>query len=200
MTTLEDVKGVAEVMNDYPKPWFVCGGWAIQLFNPDLPREHESIEIGVFRSDQAELREQLVGWWLEKIGRTETGAGWVEWQTDEQLVLPTHQARAINPLSNAPEEFAIFLSEGTPGQWQSRRHPGLSRPIDEVVIRSIDGIPYLAPEIQLLYKAKYHRPKDEHDFKAAMALMSPEQKTWLAKMLEKYHPGDPWLKPIGEGL
>jgi hypothetical protein len=193
MTTLEDVTGVAEVMNDFPRPWYVAGGWAIHLFAPDPPREHEALEIGIFRADQAELREQLAGWSLEKIVRTPAGPEWADWDADEFLALPTHQARAVNPLPVSPEHFEIFLNEGDGSQWQSRRHPGLSRPIDETIVRSIDGIPYLAPEIQLLYKAKYHREKDEHDFAAVLPAMNAEQRQWLRDALLRFHPDDGWL-------
>jgi len=194
MTTLEDVTGVAEVMNDFPRPWYVAGGWAIHLFAPDPPRPHEDLEIGIFRADQAELREQLAGWSLEKIVQGSSGPEWADWDAGEFLALPTHQARALNPLSVAPEQFEILLNEGDGSGWQSRRHPGLTRPIDETIIRSIDGIPYLAPEIQLLYKAKYHRDVDEHDFQAALPSLNQEQRQWLRDALRRFHPRDRWLQ------
>ena len=196
MTTEEDLRAVAEVMNDFPRPWWVSGGWAIHLFNPNQPREHEDLEIGIFRQHQAELREQLAGWALEKVGQTPEGPAWMDWDADEFLELPTHQTRAINPLPIAPETFAIFLNEGTGEFWQSRRHPGLSRPLEQTVLRSIDGIPYLAPEVQLLFKAKYHRPKDEHDFAAVLELMNDEQRKWLYTVLKQFHPTDPWLNVL----
>ncbi|GHO61437.1 hypothetical protein KSC_003290 [Ktedonobacter sp. SOSP1-52] len=49
-------------------------------------------------------------------------------------------------------------------QWLFRRDPRIRRPLAIVGHRTNDGIPYLAPEIQLLYKAKALRPKDEADF------------------------------------
>jgi hypothetical protein len=117
----------------------------------------------------------------------------MDWDADEFLELPTHQARAVNPLAIAPQTFAIFLNEGNGQFWQSRRHPGLSRPLEQTVLRSIDGIPYLAPEVQLLFKAKYHRPKDDHDFAVALELMNDEQRKWLYSALKQFHPTDPWL-------
>jgi hypothetical protein len=55
------------------------------------------------------------------------------------------------------------------------------------------GVPYLAPEIQLLYKAKNHRPKDDADFDAAVGLLSATQRRWLREALAVHHPGDPWI-------
>jgi len=54
----------------------------------------------------------------------------------------------------------------------------------------------LAPEVQLLYKAKYHRPKDEHDFARALPRLSDTQRGLLRSTLEEYHPGDPWLAAL----
>ena len=55
-----------------------------------------------------------------------------------------------------------------------------------------DEIPTLAPEIQLLFKAKYHRPKDDHDFRTALPLLSPAQRDWLKQGLEVCYGQDAW--------
>lgn len=196
MTTIDDLVALAEVMNDFPRPWWIAGGWAIHLLNPDAPREHEDLEIGIFRSDQGELRSQLAGWELQRVMQTPDGPAWTDWDADEFLELPTHQVRALNPLPVSPDSFEVFLNEGQDGIWQSRRHPGLSRAAETLVFRSIDGIPYLAPEVQLLYKAKYHREKDEHDFAAALPLMSEVQRLWLYAAIKRFQPADPWLSVL----
>ena len=66
----------------------------------------------------------------------------------------------------------------------------------ELSIRSASGLPIVVPEIQLLYKAKHHLEKDEHDFRAAVPLLSPQQREWLKQSLEVVHPGDPWLAEL----
>ena len=58
------------------------------------------------------------------------------------------------------------------------------------------GIPVLAPEIVLLYKAKAPRPKDETDFRNALAAMSPNARRWLRRALETAHPGHPWVAAL----
>src|SRR4051812_41549765 len=60
--------------------------------------------------------------------------------------------------------------------WISRRHPSLRRPYASIVCVSPDGIPYLSPEVVLLFKAKYRRPKDEADHALlAPALTGPQR-------------------------
>jgi hypothetical protein len=58
------------------------------------------------------------------------------------------------------------------------------------------GIPILAPEIQLLYKAKHHLPKDEHDFQHALPFMSAAQRAWLKEMLPRCYGEDRWITEL----
>jgi hypothetical protein len=72
----------------------------------------------------------------------------------------------------------------------------VTRPIEDVFLRSATGLPIVAPEIQLLYKAKHHQDKDEHDFVTALPLFSPQQRSWLREALAIVHPNDPWLAEL----
>ena len=60
----------------------------------------------------------------------------------------------------------------------------------------VTPVRFLRPEIQLLYKAKYHRPKDEADFEAAVVRMSDAQREWLREALHQVHPGDVWISRL----
>ena len=62
-------------------------------------------------------------------------------------------------------------------------------------IRS-NSIPYLAPEIQLLYKAKGLRPKDEADFARTLPALDEKSRQWLAQSLALVHPGHAWLTKL----
>jgi hypothetical protein len=77
-----------------------------------------------------------------------------------------------------------------------RRDPVLRRPYAEVVRRGAAGIPYLAPEIVLLFKAKHARAKDEDDLAAIAPRLDLEQRRWLRDALERVHPGHRWLEVI----
>ena len=58
---------------------------------------------------------------------------------------------------------------------------------------SADGIPYLKPEICLLFKAKAVRDKDRADFETALPRMSLAQRMWLHAALERVHPDHDWI-------
>ncbi len=77
--------------------------------------------------------------------------------------------------------------------WICRRDGSIRLPYGEIVHHTRDGIPYLAPELVLLFKAKHVRPKDQADFDATLPHLSPEQRASLARLLDRVHPGHPWL-------
>ena len=57
----------------------------------------------------------------------------------------------------------ITISEGDQKCWIYRRDPTLRVPLENAVLRSERGIPYLAPELQLLFKSKNNRTHDDRD-------------------------------------
>jgi hypothetical protein len=181
-------------MADFPRPWWVAGGWAIDLFVGRVTRGHEDLEVGVFREDQQALRDHLAGWEVKKCVSRPDGGEWVAWEEGEWLELPIHQLLALQAIADPPE-FEFFLNDVVDGQWKFRR-TGYTRPVEEICLCSTHGIPILAPEIQLLYKAKWHREKDEHDFRIALQAMSEAQRGWLRTALERNHPEDPWIAAL----
>jgi hypothetical protein len=185
---------LARVMRRYPEPWFISGGWAIDLFVGRVTRAHEDVEVGAYFPHQAALRRHLADWEMARI----RGVAWEPWNSDQAIELPEFQAQARSDRL-APRVFDIFLNPLDGDNWLSRRHPELRVRATDVFARTIGrgneprGVPYLVPEVQLLYKAKYHRSKDETDFDAAVGLMTPTQSRWLRETLEIHHPGDPWI-------
>ena len=184
-------------MRGYPHPWFISGGWAIDLFVGRVTRAHEDVEVGAYFPHQAALRRHLGNWEMARI----RDDAWEPWKPDDAIELPEFQAQARSDRL-APRVFDIFLNPLDGDDWLSRRHPELRVPAADVFARTIGrgdeprDIPYLVPEVQLLYKAKNHRPKDEADFEAAVGLMTPSQRTWLRKTLAIHHPGDQWIERL----
>jgi hypothetical protein len=77
-----------------------------------------------------------------------------------------------------------------------RRDERVTRPVDEITTSTRMGTPIVVPEIQLLYKAKHHKDKDEHDFRETVSELNPSQRTWLRDALAIVHPNDPWLDAL----
>jgi hypothetical protein len=92
-----------------------------------------------------------------------------------------------------------MLADTREDAWLFRRMPAITRPVAEIGEVSDDGIPYLAPEIQLLYKAKGLRPKDEADFTEALPALDQKRRQWLRDALAETHPHHPWVERLSVG-
>jgi hypothetical protein len=56
-----------------------------------------------------------------------------------------------------------------------------------------DAVPYLAPEIVLLFKAKSPQGKAKVDLATTLPTLSPEQIGWLRQALGIVHPNHNWM-------
>ena len=109
----------------------------------------------------------------------------------EQLPAGIHDIWC-RPGPDQPWRIQVMIDESSNGNWTSRRDPGIRRPVASIGQISRDGIPYLAPEIQLLYKAKNPRPKDETDFTAVLPFLTQAQRRWLSDTLARTLGEHPW--------
>jgi hypothetical protein len=178
---------VAALMSGFERPWFVVGGWAIDLFLGRETRAHHDVEIGVFRDDQRALYHHLAGWQLS----ASIGKAWQPWQ-GEWIALPNHQIRARSDTAELPV-FDAMLNERDGDLWRFRRNLAAARPVSACVLISSIGLPYLAPEVGLLFKAKAPRLKDQADFDNAIAWLGHERRAWLKHSVELCYPESPWL-------
>ncbi len=186
---------VKALMAGFDRPWFLAGGWAIDVFLRRVTRAHEDVEIAMFREDQAAIRRYLAGWDFQKVSKTPDGGRLEPWREDERIDPPVHEVHARRERGDPPE-LEVLLNEADKGRWRFRRDPRVTRPLAEIGFPGIIGIPILAPEIVLLYKAKASSPRDDQDFRNALPLLGPERLTWLRKALKTAHPGHPWIAEL----
>jgi hypothetical protein len=168
-------------------PWWIAGGWAIDLFVGRQTREHGDIDVGVFRCDQDALRTVVADWDVQVA----TGGRLRPWRAEELLDPPDNDLW-VKERSGGPWRFQVMLNEGASETWVFRRDPEIRVSLDEAVRHSEDGTPYLASHLQLLFKAKAPRPRDEADVAEALPRMTPEDRTWLLQHLLRLDPSHPW--------
>jgi hypothetical protein len=77
--------------------------------------------------------------------------------------------------------------------WICRHDETIRLPYSEIIRHTPGGIPYLTPELVLLFKAKHARPKDQADFDETIPHMTPAQRQTFAELLARAHPGHHWL-------
>ncbi|GID33355.1 nucleotidyltransferase domain-containing protein [Paractinoplanes brasiliensis] len=177
---------VAERLAGVGVPWYVAGGWAIDLHLGGGLREHEDLEIAVPR----ERFEPVAGRFPE-LAFYVAGDGKVVPATPQALA-EQYQTWAYDTAAEA-WRFDVFREPHDGDTWISRRDASLRRPYGEMVLTSEDGVPYLSPEVVLLFKAKHRRPKDEQDYAAVAPRLTADQRNWLNDALELVHPGHAWI-------
>ena len=120
------------------------------------------------------------------------------WPLDEALDADIHDVWC-RTTPTQPWALQLMLADTKDDSWLFRRMPTIRRSIDTIGCGAGSGIPYLAPEIQLLYKAKRPRPKDEADFAQVLPALDQERRQWLSTALAVAHPGHPWLECLTRG-
>jgi hypothetical protein len=191
---------VAEALGNLRAPFYFAGGWAIDLHLGRVTREHHDIDALVMRRDHLLLHKALKQFSLKKIiphpdGMPPNRGTIVEWPSGERLELPVHQINAYRASESDPA-FQVFLAESSDGEWIFRRNPDVRMPISKIGFHPLWGLPYLAPEIVLLFKAKHLEPRDRVDFDHAIHALSVDARRWLRDAIEKTHPGHEWLNVI----
>ena len=97
----------------------------------------------------------------------------------------------------------MFLdTEEEEEEWFYRRDPRIRGKLNRIGRYSKQGIPYLSPEIQLLYKARADPlPKDVQDLQLVLPKLQLKAINWLKQMLQLQYPqGHSWIDLINDFL
>ena len=85
------------------------------------------------------------------------------------------------------------VGPGGQDRWVCRRDANLRLPYAEVIRRDQTGVPYLRPDLVMLFKAKAVRPRDQDDFDRTVPDLSADERThlavWVARVHGLEHPG-----------
>lgn len=172
---------VALRLADIGIPWMVVGGHAIDLWLGRLTRAHDDLEIEIPRGDFPQVRARF-----DDCDSHSVGDGNVHRLAAQQPPLQAHHQVWLLDRAAQQWRLDVMLSGSDDTWWRYRRDPRVVRPLRDI-IRSRDGVPYLAPECVLLYKAKAQRPKDEADFSAVVPTLDDGARQWLRSHLEPQH-------------
>ena len=171
-------------------PWAIAAGWAIDLFVGHERREHEDLEVAIPTGALATVAERLpeLDLWVPDGSGTLVPLAAAD--LDE-----THQTWALDRGANE-WRIDLFREPSEDGEWVCRRDERIRLPYAELIEHTGDGIPYVRPEVVLLFKAKQARPKDEADLAAVLPLLDTSRKRLLGEWLELVHPGHFWLPDL----
>ncbi|MFG2793150.1 nucleotidyltransferase domain-containing protein [Streptomyces sp. NPDC048419] len=181
---------VAERLAGARTPWCVAAGWALDLFHGAQTRPHGDLEIAVPAAAFPEVRDRFPEYVWDAVGSGRVWAG-----AGAEALAATHQTW-LRDAATGRFLFDVFREPHEGDTWICRRDECLRLPYDAVIERTRNGIPYLAPELVLLFKAKAPRPKDEADFDGVLPLLDRVRRHRLGGWLKRVHSGHPWLAKL----
>jgi aminoglycoside-2''-adenylyltransferase len=184
----------ARLLASVDVPWAVAGGWAIDLFLGSERREHEDLELGVPEQSFSAIASQLpmLEFFVVAPGVTASV------ECEPVRLAETHQTWGLDRAARV-WRLDLFREPSADGLWVCRRHEQIRLPYSELIQRTGDGIPYVRPEVVLLFKARGARPKDESDLAAVLPRLNAVRRSLLAGWVELVHPGHFWLPDIRRG-
>ncbi|PIK74688.1 nucleotidyltransferase domain-containing protein [Methylobacterium frigidaeris] len=169
-------------------PWYVAGGWALDVWHGRQTREHEDLEFAVIRNDADHFRAILneLDFFTVKNGTIEylhpsadlPSDVWQLWGGD---------------MRQGCWRVDMMMEPGTRDLWIYKHDQTIQMARPDAVRVGTTGIPYLAPINVMLFKAKHRREKDQIDFDLSRSKFSFDEKRRLAIWLDKLHPGHEWI-------
>jgi hypothetical protein len=185
---------VARRLAGVQAPWYVAGGWAIDLFLGKEHREHEDLEIAIPHARFGEVAAAL-----PDLDFFVVGDG-LAWPLDQAgTIFDAHHQTWARDRSNGRWRLDVFREPADGDIWISRRDERIRLPYAQLIARTAAGIPYGKPEIILLFKAKGSRSKDEDDFATVLPRLDARARIWLREALSLIHPGHHWITALQQG-
>ncbi len=173
--------------------WWVAGGVAIDMFLGWQTRPHEDLDIEMFKTDRDALFDVFEGWELFFV--------------TESKLHPWHRGMEMAPevfgvwgrsSTDAPWAIEIMLADGDGETWRFRRDNEISVPRSRLTRSTSSGVHYCAPEVQLLFKSKKRRPKDDADMVRCLHRLDADQRSWLSDALGRSEPTHAWIDLIAQ--
>jgi hypothetical protein len=190
---------VATVLAGLAEPWWLAGGWAVELAVGRSFRAHADIDVLVLRPSLLRVQDALAGWDLQAA---DPPGSLRPWRPGEVLPDTVHDVWCRRT-SSSPWSWQLMVDDVDGEDWVFRRDRRVRRPVVSLAgPASRPGLPVLAPEVQLLYKSgagrpgEARRPKDEEDLAAVLPVLEDGQIAWLVEVLTLGAPGHPWLARI----
>ena len=170
----------AVLLRDLDVPWWIAGGWSLDLFLGEETRAHEDLDVAVLRRDQRRVFDALAEWELAGAHDGELTA----W-SGQPLPAGCNSVWA-KPSGAARWHLEFVLDESEGDTWRYRRDMRVTRPLTSI---GPTGGPQ-PPEVTLLYKARDAGHEDDWDVVAPK--LDAAARTWLADAVAVAHPESPY--------
>jgi hypothetical protein len=170
----------AVLLCDLDAPWWIAGGWSLDLFLGTELRPHKDLDVAVLRRDQRRVFDALGGWELAVAH----GGALTAWEGDE---LPDgRHGVCARPRDAERWRLELVFDDADGDTWRYRRDARVTRPLSSL---GPAGGPQ-PPEVTLLYKAR--DAGHEHDWAAVVPRLGAPARAWLADAVALAHPESPY--------
>ena len=203
-----------DFINKVNIPWAICGGFALDLFLEREIRTHSDIDICVFEKDREKIFQYMLqnNWRVYefrgqgKLRPLDTGS---ISETGRNLMCINGNCNFVKLFPCKEENFMYheFIHSGIKEfnyleflfnvideeDFVFDKKRGIKRELGKAILFN-SGIPFLAPEIVLLFKAsRSENPKYQYDFIQTYAHLNDEQQSWFSQNLDILYPnGHKW--------
>ncbi|WP_051055109.1 MULTISPECIES: hypothetical protein [Kitasatospora] len=171
------------MFSGYRGAWWIAGGWAVDLRVGHHRRPHSDVDVQLLARELPLLAQHFADRPVTVTDRrTSARHRW------DGRTAPEPGRETLSPDgTSVPVELLVGESDGP--DWVFHRGRRTRLPLAGLTRRTPGGLPYLTPELVLLFKARDRRPKDEADFRDLAPLLTPAQRAGP-------HP-HPWADRLG---
>ena len=167
----------------------MAGGWAIDCFIGSETRTHADLDIAVLRREVHQISMHLIDWDLHVVAAPGRLQKW-----DGSILDISHNQLWCRSTPEEPWAFELLFNDATGRDWLFRRNHTISEPLEAITGRTSQNIPYLIPEIVLLFKAKTPSATDDADLHNCIPLLPHSGRAWLRNAIElTYGVEHPWI-------
>jgi hypothetical protein len=187
-----NVEELTSIMQGAGFFWCLAGGHAIERILGRPYRTHEDIDLVVLRSQQLTVQAWFSDWIL---AAADPPGSLRPWDAGERLTWRVHDIWARRPEA-AGWELQIMIQEDDATSWFFRRDDRVHGRVEDLIVM-VGDVPCLRPDLQLLFKAKSARPKDDADFLHLLPGLSARERQTLWDWLDLTSPnGHPWMPAL----
>lgn len=172
-------------------PWWFAGGWAIDLWLGRETRAHSDLEIGCFRLDLPKILRPFSDWEICEARQKQLR----QYDLDAQPPSPPFSVW-MRPREASLWTLEVVVEEHAQGVWFYRRDRNVTLPVANLTTITAAGLRVIVPEVQLLYKAKQLRDRDNADFSNVLPRLTSAARAWLRSALAVAHPDHIWITQL----
>jgi hypothetical protein len=173
----DPVLAVSSILSALSVPWWITGGWAVDLAVGRRTRRHEDIDVMLLERDERALRTDLNDVELQLLTGPQNEQE--PWPADRRPMAGPDRVHIRSPKLSVPIEVQFGAAVGRTWVYHRGRPGGLTRSLADLTKERF-GIPFTAPEVVLMLKCMDDRKRDEQDLNAVLPVLNEEQRRWLA--------------------